>query len=81
MLLQRAIDRAQADKTKPHTFKFVTKGSNKRKGGYTVTMENTVITSTNHGTRSMKLKCLDSGQIRMCYFALLIEFDGHEILV
>ncbi len=76
---QRAIDLAQDGK--PHKFKFIAKGNKKRKGGYTVTMDNTVITSSNHQRRKMNLKCLDSGQIRSCYFVLLVEFDGHEIII
>lgn len=78
---QRAIDLAQDGK--PHSFKFVAKGTEgkNRKGGYIVSMENAVVTSSNFERRKMNIKCLDSAQIRMCYFILLIEFDGHEIFV
>jgi len=76
---QKAVDLAQDGK--PHSFKFVAKGSNKRKGGYMVLMDNTVVTSSYSAKRKMNLKCMDSGQIRMCYFILLVEFDGHEIIV
>ncbi len=79
--LTRAIDLAQDGK--PHHFKFASKGTRKtkRKGGYWVEMKNAVVTSSYHEKRKMNVKSLDSGQKRWCYYLLLIEIDGHEIIV
>ncbi len=79
--LTRAIQTAQ-DK-KPHNFKFVAKGSkqNKRNGGYIVEMNDAVVTSTNYERRKMNLRSVKNGQMRWCYYVLLIEFDGHEVIL
>lgn len=65
----------------PHSFKFVAKGDDKRKAGYIVEMNNGVVTSSNYELRKMNIKSLDSQQIRWCYYVLLIEFDGHEVII
>ena len=79
--LTRAIDLAQDGK--PHDFKFISKGTRrtKRTGGYIVEMKNAVVTSSNHERRKMNLKSEKSGQLRWCYYVLLIEIDGHEIVI
>ncbi len=79
MILSKAI--ALAENGKPHSFEFVAKGSEKRQGGYTVKMENTIVTSSNHERQKMNLHCLDSKQTRWCYFVLLTKIDGHEIFI
>ena len=68
---------------KPHTFKFVTVGSkkDKRAGGYIVEMTDAVVTSSNYERRKLNIKSLTSLQTRWCYYILLIEFDGHEVII
>lgn len=79
--LTRAIDLAQNGK--PHDFKFISKGTRKtkRKGGYIVEMKNAIVTSSNYERRKMNIKSKKSGQLRWCYYVLLIEIDGHEIVI
>lgn len=79
--ITRAIQIAQDGQ--PHNFKFVSKGTakNKRKGGYIVEINNAVVTSSNYEKRKMNIKSLDSGQLRWCYYVLLTELDGHEVIL
>lgn len=79
--ISKAITYAQNNK--PHDFKFVSKGTGKknRTGGYVVEMKNAVVTSSNYERRKMNIKSLDSGQVRWCYYVLLIEIDGHEVIL
>jgi hypothetical protein len=79
--LTRAIQ--EAEDGKPHNFIFITKGTakNKRNGGYKVEMKNAVVTSSNYAEGKLNLRSIDSGQIRWCYYVLLIEFDSHEIIL
>jgi hypothetical protein len=77
--ISKVIPLAQDNKV--HSFKFVAKGDKKRKAGYIVEMNNAVVTSSNYEKRKMNLKCLDSNEIRWCYYVLLIEFDGHEVII
>ena len=66
---------------KPHRFVFVAKGNNKTKGGYLVEMNNTIVTSSSFEHRKFNLKCLDSFEIRWCYYVLLIEYDNFEVII
>jgi len=71
----------EAQNGKPHDFKFVAKGDKKRKAGYIVEMKNSIVTSSNFELRKLNLKSLNSGETRWCYYVLLIEFDGHEVII
>jgi len=68
---------------KPHDFIFIAKGTeiNKRKGGYKVVMNNSVVTSITSTERKFNLKSLNSNIIRWCYYVLLINFDGKEVYI
>jgi len=79
--LTKAIDLAQDGEE--HDFVFIAKGSNKnkRRGGYKVVMKNAYVTSSNHERRKMNIKSANSGQMRWCYYCLLIEIDVHEIIL
>jgi hypothetical protein len=81
MLLSEAI--ALAEDGRPHDFEFVSKGNSKtkREGGYIVRMDNAVLTSSNNQKQKMNIKGLESGQIRWCYYVLLIRIDGQEVFI
>jgi len=63
----------------PHTFKFVAKGDDKRKGGYIATLKNAVVTSSFHYGSSFNIKSLNSNQIRKIYSILITEFDEQKV--
>jgi hypothetical protein len=77
--ISRVISLAQDGQ--PHSFTFVAKGDKYRKAGYIVKMNNAVVTSSSYDNRKLNLKSLDSSEIRWCYYVLLIEFDGHEVII
>jgi len=77
--ISKVIPLAQDGKS--HDFTFVAKGDKKRKAGYIVEMNNSVVTSSNFERRKMNIKSLDSEELRWCYYVLLIEFDGHEVII
>jgi len=81
MLLSEAI--ALAEDGQPHNFEFISKGSSKtdREGGYTVRMNNAVVTSSSNEKQKLNIKSLDSGQIRWCYYVLLISIDEQEVFI
>ena len=70
-----------AENGKPHNFKFVAKGDKNRDGGYIVVMNNAVVTSSNNERQKINIKSLVSGEIRWCYYVLLIELDGIEVII
>jgi len=66
-----------ANNGKPHSFTFVAKGDDRRKGGYLIHIPKAVISSTYHGG-TVNLQ-LENGQFRKLYWCLLIRFDNVEI--
>jgi len=66
-----------ANNGKPHSFVFVAKGDDRRKGGYLIQIPRAVVSSSYHkGTVNLQLA---NGKFRKLYWCLLIYFDGIEI--
>lgn len=70
----------KAQDNKPHNFTFVAKGDNRRRGGYLVTMEETVVSSSFHEASTFNLLSINSSNVRKVYSILIIEFDGHKVV-
>lgn len=70
---------AEAQDGKPHDFVIVAKGDEKRKGGYLIHLNNSVVLSSFHEASSFNLKSMNSEQIRKVYTILILWFDGKKV--
>jgi CYTH domain-containing protein len=70
---------ARAQDNNPHDFKIIAKGGLNRKGGYIITMDNSVVISSFHENSTFNIKSLNSNQIRKVYTILILEFDGKRV--